>query len=393
MPFKSLTAALLLTVCAASALPAQAAVIPRFDGKTTDALTIETQTKAIMAKARIPGLSIAVIDHGKVMFTGAYGRRDVEHDLPMTLDTVMYGASLTKAAFTVMVLQLVDEGVLTLDTPLAQYLKKPLPAYEKYADLANDPRWERLTARMILDHTTGFPNFRWINPDGKLDFKFDPGARYAYSGEGINLLQFVLENGLGLDVGKEMKRRIFDRFGMTHTSMTWQPQYEDNITTGYDEAGKAEPHDHRDNVRAAGSMDTTIGDYARFLAGVTSGGGLKKATFAEMLRPQIAITSQHQFPTLDFSHMPDNAGWKLSAGLGWIVFQSPYGPAFYKSGHDDYTDNHAVCVERLRRCVLIMTNSGVGARAFPALVAAVMGDIGEPWSWELNPILPLEPAA
>ena len=51
---------------------------------------------------------------------------------------------------------------------------------------------------------------------------FDPGTRYAYSGEGINLLQFVLETGVGLDVGREMQRRVFDRFGMKRTSMTWR---------------------------------------------------------------------------------------------------------------------------------------------------------------------------
>ena len=208
----------------------------------------------------------------------------------------------------------------------------------------------------------------------------------------MNLLQFVLENGLGLDVGAEMKKRVFDRFGMTHTSMTWQPQYADNVTTGYDADGKANPHDQRSHVRAAGSMDTTITDYARFLAAVTRGAGLKTGTYADMLRPQIMITSAHQFPTLDFSHMPDDPHWALAAGLGWVVYKGRYGPSFYKGGHDDFTDNHAVCVEAQKRCLLMMTNSGVGARLFPALTAAVMGDPGTPWSWEYNPILPLAPA-
>jgi CubicO group peptidase (beta-lactamase class C family) len=133
-----------------------------------------------------------------------------------------YGASLTKAAFAYMVMQLVDEGRLELDAPIARYLPKPLPQYPKYADLASDARWERLTPRMLLSHTSGFPNFRFLNPDGKLDFKFDPGTRYAYSGEGINLLQFVLEAGLGLKVGQEMQRRVFDRFDMKRTSMVWR---------------------------------------------------------------------------------------------------------------------------------------------------------------------------
>ena len=61
---------------------------------------------------------------------------------------------------------------------------------------------------MLLTHSAGFPNFRFLNPDGKLDIKFAPGSRYAYPGEGINLLQ----------------QRVFDRFGLTRTSMTWKPE-------------------------------------------------------------------------------------------------------------------------------------------------------------------------
>jgi CubicO group peptidase (beta-lactamase class C family) len=377
----------------ASSQATAAGSVPRFDGRTIAPAAIDAAAESLRARARVPGLAVAVVDHGEVVFLNAYGQRDVAGALPLKTDTVMYGASLTKAAFAVMVLQLADEGVINLDRPLADYLPKPLPAYEKYADLANDPRWRKVTARMVLDHTTGFPNFRFFNPDGKLDFKFEPGSRYAYSGEGMNLLQFVLENGLGLEVGAEMKRRVFDRFGMTHTSMTWQPQYADNVTTGYDAAGSAEGHHKRESVRAAGSMDTTIEDYAKFLAAVTLGAGLKSGTYADMMRPQLVITSAHQFPTLDNSNPPQNARWGLAAGLGWVVFRGPYGPAFYKGGHDDYTDNHAVCVARQKRCLLMMTNSGVGARLFAPLTAAVMGDPGTPWSWEFNPPLPLEPAA
>ncbi len=278
-----------------------------------------------MKARQVPGLAVALIEDGRVVFTRSYGLANLEAQRPLQNDTVMYGASLTKLAFAYLVMQLVDEKVIDLEQSIAKYLPKPLPEYEKYADLAQDERWRKLTPRILLDHTTGFPNFRFLNPDEKLDFKFDPGTRYAYSGEGINLLQFVLETGLGLDVGREMQRRVFDRFGMKRSSMTWREDFAPDYADGYDEHGKREGHHQRRNVRAAGSMDTTIEDAAKFLAGFLRGEGLSPAARAEMLRPQIAIRSAHQFPTLDAAENPALAEIELGAGLGCVLFRSPLG--------------------------------------------------------------------
>ena len=77
-----------------------------------------------------------------------------------------------------------QKGVLDLDLPIQQYLPKPLPEYEKYADLQGDDRYKKLTLRILLSHTSGFPNFRWFEDDKKLKIHFEPGTRYAYSGEG-----------------------------------------------------------------------------------------------------------------------------------------------------------------------------------------------------------------
>lgn len=377
------TLALLLAplVWAAGSDPA----IHRLDGSQLTPKQIDAKVERLMAKGRVPGLALALIQNGKPLYVKSYGLRRVEDKQLLETDTVMYAASLTKLAFAYMVMQLVDEGKLNLDQPISAYLKKPLPDYAKYADLAGDPRWRSLTARILLDHTPGFPNFRFLNPDGKLDFKFAPGTRYAYSGEGINLLQFVLEEGLGLDVGKEMQRRIFDRFGMTRTGMTWRDDFAPNVADGYDINGKREGHHGRGSVRAAGSMDTTITDFAKFLAAFMRGEGLSAAARAEMLRPQIAITSAHQFPTLEATTNPANREIGLSSGLGAVLFKSPYGAAFYKGGHDDWTDNLVVCVESKKLCMLLMSNSMRGEVIYPALVKSVLGDTGLPWSWEYNP--------
>jgi CubicO group peptidase (beta-lactamase class C family) len=359
--------------------------VARLDGDPLTPKAIDREVARSMTRGQVPGLALAVIENGQPVYVKAYGLRSVKNKLHLQTDTVMYGASLTKLAFAYTVMQLTDEKVIDLDRPLAAYLAKPLPEYPKYADLAPDARWKALTARMLLAHTPGFPNFRFVNPDGKLDFKFDPGTRYAYSGEGYNLLQFVLEEGLGLDVGKEMQRRVFDRFGMTRTSMTWREDFAGNLADGYDVQGKREGHHQRSNVRAAGSMDTTITDYAAFLAAFVRGEGLSAAARAEMLRPQIAITSAHQFPTLLTTTNPAHAKVGLSAGLGAILFKSTQGPAFFKGGHDDWTSNMAVCIDPKRQCILLLSNSVRGETTYPALVRSVLGETGLPWSWEYNP--------
>ena len=117
---------------------------------------------------------------------------------------------------------------------------------------------------MCLTHSTGFGNFWFIEPDQKLHIHFEPGTRYSYSGEGLILLQFVIEHGrkaqgLGLDVG-DLTKANFDRLGMTRTSLVWRDDFAGNLADGWDDQGQVQEHDRRSKVRAAGSMDTTISD-------------------------------------------------------------------------------------------------------------------------------------
>jgi CubicO group peptidase (beta-lactamase class C family) len=301
-------------------------------------------------------LALAVVRSGVVTQVESFGYRNLERGLPLTPETVLYGASLTKAAFGYMVLQLVDEGRLSLDTSIAALLPRPLPEYEDYGDIAGDDRWKALTPRILLTHSSGLANFRWLEEDGRLQFHFEPGTRYGYSGEGFYILQLVLEQGLGLDVGLEMQRRVFDRFAMSSTSMTWRPAFAENLADGYGTDGTMEPHDERSSVSAAGSMDTTIADQAKLWAGIVRGEGLSPASRAERVRPGLAITSLHQFPTLRPWSDPRNAEIGLSAGIGVVVFKDTTGPAWFKGGHNDWTGNMVVCLEASQDCVVMMAN-------------------------------------
>ncbi|HYW17216.1 MAG TPA: serine hydrolase domain-containing protein [Allosphingosinicella sp.] len=350
---------------------------------------IDSAARAAMKRTGARGFAMAVVEDGKPVFVRAWGHRNAAGD-PLDSDTVMYGASLTKAVFAYTVMQLVEEGKLDLDRPLAEYLPRPLPdygnldAYGNWGDLAGDERWRKLTARHLLTHSSGFSNFSWDEPDEKLRFRFDSGARYAYSGEGMILLQFAIEKGLGLDLGAEMQRRVFDRFGMKNTSMKWRPDFARNLADGWKADGSVEPHDERSRVRAAGSMDTTIADFARFAAAFIRGEGLKPSSRAEMVRTQLPIASAAQFPSMA-PETPPEKRWKgLAAGLGVVTFTGPQGRGFFKGGHNDSTGNMWVCLERGRRCVILLANDVRAEAAFPALVESVLGDTGLPWRWEYS---------
>lgn len=349
-----------------------------------DGAAIDAEARRLMTREHVEGLALAVIEDGKVVHVAAYGRRNVERDLPLTMDTIMYGASLTKTAFAYMVMQLVDEGRLNLDASVADLLPRPLPEYEDYTDLAGDERWRALTPRILLTHTSGFPNFRTLDTDQRLRFHFDPGSRYGYSAEGFYILQLILEQGLGLDVGKEMQTRVFDRFGMTQTSMSWRPDFAANLADGYGLDGTMEPHDERSSVSAAGSMDTSIADEARLWAGIVRGDGLSAASRAELVRPEVPITSLHQFPTLMAETGPRNAEIGLAAGLGVVTFRDSSGPAWFKGGHNDWTGNMVVCLEHGKRCLVMLANDVRAERLYPELARMILGETRMPWNWEYD---------
>lgn len=358
------------------------AIVRGFDGRPVAAELIDRVAQRMMAGAKVQGLAMAVIDDGQVTFVRSWGHRNVEKKSPLEIDTIMYGASLTKFAFAYMVMQLVDEGTLDLDRSVAAYLPKPLPEYPFYGALRGDERWRRLTPRILLSHTSGLANFALLEPDEKMRLHFDPGTRYAYSGEGLILLQFVLETGLGLKTGDEMQRRVFDRFGMTRTSMMWRADFAGNVADGYGIDGAFEAHDKRSRPRAAGSMDTTIADFAKFVAGFARGEGLTKWSRAEMIRPQRAIHTPAQFPTFLETTSPAMRAIKLSAGLGVITFQSRFGRAWFKGGHNATTANQVICVEKRRQCVLFLSNDVRAESLYQRLTEATLGDPGMPWSWE-----------
>jgi CubicO group peptidase (beta-lactamase class C family) len=357
---------------------------------------IDAEVHKLMTRASAKGMAVAVIDHGKVGYVHAYGSRNAKGD-PLTADTVMYGASLTKTVFAYTVMQLVDQGKLRLDTPIKDDLDKPLPSYgpdpvfpDKYGpykDLADDPRWEKITPRMVLTHSAGFSNFWFIEPDQKLHIHFEPGTHFSYSGEGFILLQFAVEQGrkaqgLGLDAG-DLTKAIFDRLGMHRTSLVWNiGNPEPNVADGWNDKGQPQPHDKRSKVRVAGSMNTTISDLSKFTAALVRGDGLSTASRAEMTKPSLHITTANLFPLFLPALPVSQQRRDLASGLGVIVFDGPQGHGFYKGGHDGQTANTMVCIEASQRCVVILSNDVRSEAGFADLVRFILGDTAVPYDWE-----------
>ncbi len=359
-----------------------AASVRRLDATTITPAEIDTTVTRVMTAGKVTGLGLAILVDSQIAYLKAYGIRDKEKNLPLTTDSVMSAASFTKVAFADLVMQLLEEGSLSLDKPVYEYLPKPLPEFEQYKDLAGDPRYKKITARMLLSHTSGLPNWRWFTDEKKLQIYFEPGTRFAYSGEGIALLQLVVENVTKRGLKELMDERVFGPLKMSRSSMVWESRFEDDYANGYDEDGKSLGSQRRKKAGAAGSMATTVSDFAKFMQAVMNGTGLRHATRELMLNPQVRISSLHGFPTLSTETTSQNDGIRLSYGLGWGLYWTPYGKAFFKEGHDDGWRNYTVCFDEKNMGIVIMTNSSNGEGIYKELLETLQRNTFTPIEWE-----------
>jgi CubicO group peptidase (beta-lactamase class C family) len=379
LPFAMITITAVVCVFPAAA---QQPTIKRLDGSRITSAEIDSTVTRVMHAAEVTGVGLAIFNRGTVVYLKTYGVRDKEKSLPLTEDSVMTAASLTKVAFAYMVMQLVDENILDLDKPVYQYLPKPLPEYAAYTDLAGDPRYKRITARMLLSHTSGFPNWRWLNDDRKLNINFEPGTKFAYSGEGIDLLQLMVETITKQPLEYLMRTRVFEPLGMTRSSMVWQTRFAGDAANAYDEWGRSLGPHGPSKADAAGSLRTTISDYARFMQAMLQSRGLKKQTRDLMLSPQIQILSKHQFPSLASETTDENRSIHLSYGLAWGLYDTSYGRAFFKEGHDEGWRHYTVCFDDRKTGVLIMTNSSNGESIYKELLETLLKNTFTPIEWE-----------
>ena len=380
----------LLLQTAAVAAPAPKP-IQRLDGTSISEAALTARIEAVVAKARVHGLAVSVFNAREPVYSRAFGVKRTHTREPLRTDTVFYGASLSKAVFAVLVMRLVDEGVIDLDTPLYTYLDRPVSAlkasrpkawHEDLTSLADDPRYEKITARMSLAHTSGLPNWRWFEEDRKLRIHFEPGTKYSYSGEGLTFLQVVLERKTKKTLDELMREKVFVPYGMTTSSYAWQPRFEQDFCHGHDEAGKVLEKDKDNAPRSASTLETTPEDYARFLRAMLNREGLSEKSWKEMFKPQIRIRSKRQFGPQSMEDSTANDGIQLSYGLGWGVLQSPHGPGAFKEGHGDGFEHYSILFPEHGTGVMLLANSANGESAFKELLELTIGDTWTPWEWQ-----------
>jgi CubicO group peptidase (beta-lactamase class C family) len=375
---------LIIFIAYISFASAQLTQVRKIDGSSISTAQIDALMKRLMDTAEVTGVCIGIINDNKPVYVKTYGYKNKEKAEPIDTATVFYAASFSKSVFAFIVMHLVQDGKLDLDKPLYQYLPKPIPDYENYKDLAGDDRWKLITARHCLSHTTGFPNWRQLNPrdNRKLEIFFKPGERYAYSGEGLVLLQLAVETITGKSVEELAKEYVFIPYSMINTSYQWQPRFESNYAVGYNASGNPLRKYKTRPVNAAGSMETTISDYTRFNMALLQGKGLNAEAKQEMFSPQIAIHSRRQFPSLNNDTTSENNKIQLSYGLGFGLLHSPFGWAYFKEGHDDGWEHYNITFPGKKTSLIIMTNSSNGESIFKEMLEEIIGDVYTPWQWE-----------
>ena len=255
-------------------------------------------TSRDMDRFQVPGLGLTVLENGRIGPTRTYGVRSRESLEPVTERTVFEACSLSKPVFAYAVMSLVAEGRLDLDRPLISYVPQGYLEREFFRAEIGDERVRGITARMVLSHRTGFPNWR---DDAGLSLLFDPGLKFGYSGEGYVLLQTVVERLTGIPLQDFARRRVFEPLGMTDSSFVWDDGLEALAASPHSSSGEVRRHRKRTKANAAGSLYTTAPDFARFLLALLDGPGLSDKLRAEMLAKQTPVS-----PGID---------WGLGVGL------------------------------------------------------------------------------
>ncbi len=377
-----------LLACLPTIILAAEPAIRRLDGSKITVREAEAFAEKTLREARVTGAQLAVVDQGRLVWSYAYGLRQLNPPLPMDRQTITWAASITKGVFATYAMQLVEHGEFLLDRPIAEQLGQPLNTFAPYretaSELVKDPAWLTVTPRMLLSHTAGLLNFAFVEPDKKMHLHFKPGSRYQYSGEGLNLVQFLIEKRRGKPLDQLMQEALFDPLEMRRSGIIYRKEFESNIADRFDAAGKFRSQTRRFPARGAGSMSTSAEDLARFASALMAGKLMKPATRKTMLSPAITIRTLHQFAfSPDEPPGAEAEATGLAYGLGWgLLTRTKFGPAFFKEGHGDGAQNYMICFQRRKACMILLTNSDNGEFAFRPLLEKIFGDTVTPWEWE-----------
>jgi CubicO group peptidase (beta-lactamase class C family) len=328
--------------------------------------TIDRLVPSLMEEHRVPGVSIALIDDGRVAWSKAYGVSDAAKKTPVTAGTLFEAASMSKPVFAILVLRFADEGRLDLDQPLVGYSSEPC--------VPDQPGRRQITARMALSHTTGLPNWRpgEEEREGPLPLLFEPGTRFGYSGEGVFYLQRVVEEIAGQPLDLLAREALFDALGLKLSSFAWSPEVEGALAGGHGENGEFLTRSKYTHPNAAYTLYTNTEEYARIIVEVMNAARsgseiLSQSSAREMLRSQVALDARDPIER-PFSGQGRAVYW----GLGWSSNTTPGGDIFHHGGANR-TGFRCFSQFSLDRGsgLVIMTNGLGGGELWTRLVATI----------------------
>jgi CubicO group peptidase (beta-lactamase class C family) len=267
-------------------------------------------------------------------------------------EAIFEAASLGKPIFAAAVLTLVQNGKLDLDGPLAAYLPGPYqhqqnPFHGGAVDTIADRRYERVTARMVLSHTSGLPNWSRHQP---LTFLADPGQKWSYSGEGYVLLQRVVETISGASLQDFVQRSVFAPLGMTHSSFIWRPDFATTALSPHAADGSAKESEQYPNAVAPSTLYTTLDDYGKFVSA--------------LLHPQPGSV----FATEETKQVEVNTAMRLAWGLGAAIEDTPR-KAYFHWGSNPGFQSFFMIQPASGRGVLFLSDSANGLDLVDTLVA------------------------
>ena len=308
----------------------------------------------LLEEHNVPGASVAVLVDREIVLVRGYGRLRADEASPSVDEhTVFQAASLSKPVVAYGVHRLFAERPedIDLDRPLAEYR----PPDEPYRH--DDPRLERITARMVLSHTTGFPNWRpgdsSDNPK-PLKIKFEPGSRFQYSGEGYVYLQRVVEQITRETLDVYLRRSVLEPLNMRDSSFVWEERFEAVHAKPHDSKGRPKDKWRPRAALAAGTLHTTAMDYARFLQAVLGDG-----PSGEGAEPWLA-----QVSTID-----DSLGWSL----GWGIENVEDGDLFWQWGDDGPFKALAAGSQTGGVAVVVFTNGQRGLNVARPVIDWILG--------------------
>jgi CubicO group peptidase (beta-lactamase class C family) len=287
----------------------------------------------------IPGVSLALIKDGKLVYHKTYGVRNTMTGEKVDENTLFEAASITKPVFALAVEKLAERGIINLDKPLYEYLP--------YKDIETDERYKLITARHVLTHRTGFPNWRWMNPDGKLNIKFTPGTSFGYSGEGFEYLKLVVEKITGKKVEQVLQEEVIEPIGLYHTWFSKNDSLQQMVAYGHIDKLPSK-NDLPEKPGMAYSMHTEAKIFTRFMLYLLEQKGLKKETYDTIL----AKHSEYDFTDWQIKpKMPTYMGMSLE------IRETPFGKTFGHGGNNGDFKCKFEVYKDLKMGYVLFTNS------------------------------------